>query len=85
MNGIPWLSAQPAARPPVVTNVAWARLTIPPTPVTIVIDSSTSARPKPLANRPDQYRSATKRRYTRTAADATNHGITRRRGDICRR
>ena len=28
------LSAQPAAKPPAVTNVAWARLTIPPMPVT---------------------------------------------------
>ncbi len=28
------LSAQPPAKPPAVTNVAWARLTIPPMPVT---------------------------------------------------
>ena len=33
------LRAQPAAKPPAVTKVAWARLTIPPMPVTTMKDS----------------------------------------------
>jgi hypothetical protein len=32
------LSAQPAPKPPAVTKVAWARLTMPPIPVTTTND-----------------------------------------------
>ena len=32
------VSAHPAAKPPAVTNVAWARLTMPPMPVTTTND-----------------------------------------------
>ena len=36
-----WVVTQPAAKPPAVTKVAWARLTMPPMPVTTTKDNMT--------------------------------------------
>src|SRR5262245_19653344 len=52
-------SAQPAMKPPAVANVAWARLTMPPIPVTTTNDRKMMASERPGAMIPDrtQYRS----------------------------
>ncbi len=42
-------SAQPAAKPPAVTNVAWRRLTIPPMPVTTTNERNTIPTASPEA------------------------------------
>ncbi len=42
-------SAQPAMKPPAVTNVAWARLTMPPMPVTTTNERNTIASARPGA------------------------------------
>ena len=57
-NGQPWLSAHPAVNPAAVTNAAWARLTMPPMPVTMVNDSNTRPRARPRAISACQYESA---------------------------
>ena len=38
---------QPAAKPPAVTKVAWAKLTMPPMPVTTTNDNMTIERAMP--------------------------------------
>ena len=48
-----WIS-RPQVRPAAVTKVAWARLTIPPSPVTITKDRKMSERHRPLAMTPTQ-------------------------------
>ncbi len=53
-----WLSAQPAMKPPAVTNVPWARLTIPPCPVTTTKDRKTIAIAMPGASTPSASKSS---------------------------
>ena len=43
------LRAHPAANPPAVTKVAWARLTMPPMPVTMTNDRKMMAVASPWA------------------------------------
>ena len=42
-----WFTAQPATNPPAVTKVPWARLTMPPSPVTTTNDRKTMASAMP--------------------------------------
>ena len=50
----------PAVRPAAVTKVAWARLTMPPMPVTTTKERKIRARASPRVVRPIQNRSAPK-------------------------
>ena len=64
-----------------VTNVAWARLTIPPRPVTITNDRKTSDRARPRVIRPTQNALATKNTYPISPAPAMIQGSLRLNGD----
>ena len=59
-TGTPSLVRYPNVSPDAVTNVAWARLIIPPSPVTITNESITSDKARPRVTRPTQKSSATK-------------------------
>ena len=60
-----WFSAHPAMKPPAVTNVPWARLTIPPRPVTTTNERNTIASAMPGARIP---------RTSKSSARAQPHG-----------
>ena len=50
----PVCNAQPAANPPAVTNAAWARLAMPPMPVTTTNERKTMASASPGARIADR-------------------------------
>ena len=52
------LTAQPAMKPPAVTNDACARLTIPPRPVTTTNERNTMAKAMPGASTPNASNSS---------------------------
>ena len=81
-----WFTAQPATNPPAVTKVPWARLTMPPSPVTTTNDRKTMASAIPGARMPSDSKSlaCAQPHGNHWSVNATNrntktaHGSTRR-------
>ena len=73
-----WLKSSPVVSPAMVEKVAWARLTMPPMPVTTTKDKKMSERARPWAIVPAQKSSARKRMYTTRKAVAATQGAARR-------
>ena len=80
-NGTPSDTSQPATNPPLVTNIAWPRLTMPPMPVTTTNDRNTRPSANPRAARPRQKGSATHSAHEANPMPATSSGRRRSHGD----
>ncbi len=72
-----WINS-PVVRPAAVTKVAWARLTMPPWPVTMTKDRKISDRHRPLAMTPTQKLLARTMTYRTRKPVATTQGRARR-------
>ena len=70
--------SMPVVSAAVRTNVPWARLTMPPMPVTTTNDRKISDNVRPDAITPTQKSLARKSTYTIRNATASDHGSARR-------